>query len=226
MGRLKIEAWKQIGTPQHILKWIECGAPVPFAEEPPEILMKNNVHGAREFNFVDFELKRLLESGAIIKSQFKPKCVLPIQCVPKKNDKLRLVLDCRYVNRYIKSPKFRQEGIESVAQQIREGDILISADLQDGFHHVNMHVNHWTYFGMQWRHEYYVWCVLPFGMSASPWIFKKVLEPVTRYLRELGVRIALFVDDFFQMMRKKYFADHKQLLLDTLEDLGWTVNLF
>ena len=225
MGRLKLEAWRHIGAPDHILEWIEHGVKVPFRKGPPEpIWLQNRVQGAREFNFVDSKLKDLLDQGAIKKVNFKPQCVLPIQIVPKKNGKLRLVVDCRHSNSFIKTPKFKQEGIESVAAQIQEGDLLISVDLQDGFHHVEMHHSCWTYFGMSWRNEFYVWCVLPFGMAASPWFFKKILEPVSQYLREQGLRIALFVDDFFQMAKKLFFQGHKELLLDTLTDLGWSIN--
>ena len=78
-------------------------------------------------------------------------CVLPIQCVPKKENKLRMVVDCRYVNASIVTPKFKQEGIKSVAEQILEGDQLISVDLENGFHHVDMIPEHWQYSGMCWQ---------------------------------------------------------------------------
>ena len=98
----------------------------------------------------------------------------PIQCIPKKSGKLRLVIDCRHVNQFICAPRFKQEGIEVVAQLIEEDDVLISVDLEDGFHHVDMNCSCHTYFGMYWRGEFYIWCVLTFGCSASPYIFKKI----------------------------------------------------
>ena len=173
---------------------------------------------------MDNEIEKLVKRGSIKQVDHPPHCVLPLQCVPKKNSKLRLVLDCRHVNGFIKAPKFRQEGIEAVSTQIQEGDLLISVDLKDGFHHVGMKPEFWTFFGMYWRGSFYVWTVIPFGMSASPWIFKKILEPVTQYLRELGLRLALFVDDFFQMARRRFALGHRDLLLETLEDLGWKIN--
>ena len=226
MGRLKVQAWRDIGAPDFIIDWVENGVKIPFHNniKPPPVQLQNRVSGAREYNFIDSEIQKLLQQGSIIKCDVKPECVLPIQCVPKKNDKLRMVLDCRFVNKFIKAPKFKQEGIEAVAQQIEEDDVLISVDLKDGFHHVDMHWTCWAFFGMQWRECYYVWTVIPFGMSASPWIFRKILQPVTAYLREQGLRLALFVDDFFQMAKKMFAAAHKELLLDTLQDLGWTVN--
>ena len=179
MGKLNLQAWKQIGAPDHVLEWVKNGMKVNFKNGPPSsAFFRNRVSGAKEYNFVDNKIKELVSQGAIKEVCSQPECVLPIQIVPKKNGKLRLVVDCRHSNRFISAPRFKQEGIEAVASQIQEGDLLISVDLQDGFHHVKMHSSCWTYFGMCWRNKYYVWCVLPFGMAASPWFFKKILEPV------------------------------------------------
>ena len=44
-------------------------------------------------------------------------------------------------------------------------------------------------------------------------------------MRENGLRVALFVDDFFQMMKRFYATDHRDFLLQTLKELGWSINL-
>ena len=225
MGRLCPIEWQRIGAPEHILEWVKFGVKVPFKDPPPPCFYDNHVKGATQWNFVDNEIQKLLREGFVCKVKQQPQCVLPIQTVPRKSGKLRLVIDCRYVNRHIEAPKFKQEWIEAVANQILEGDELISVDLENGFHHVDLHPDHWSYFGMCWHGQFYVWCVLPFGCSASPYIFKKILEPVTIFLRkEFALRIALFVDDLFQMSRKCCATDNRDTLINTLEDLGWKIN--
>ena len=199
MGRLISEAWERINTPEHILQWIKYGVKIPFREEPAECFLPNRIKGAKECNFVDAEIAKLIQEGSIRKCfNWKPKCVLPLQCVPKKQNDLRLILDCRHINTYVQVPKFNQESIEVVANQIQEGDVMISVDLEQGFHHVDLHISVQSFFGMSWRGEFYVWRVLPFGCSASPYVFKKVLEPVSAYLRDQNLRLALFVDDFLR----------------------------
>ena len=89
---------------------------------------------------------------------------------------------------------------------------------------MELHISVQKYFGMAWREQWYVWKVLPFGCAASPYVFKKILEPVTAYLREQDLRIALFVDDFLQMARPSITTDHVDKLLSTLDELGWSVN--
>ncbi len=63
---------------------------------------------------------------------------MPLSVVAKKGKKLRMVLDCRHINEHILCPKFKQEGVDVVADQIQEGDILISVDIKWGFHHLKV----------------------------------------------------------------------------------------
>lgn len=58
----------------------------------------------------------------------------------------------------------------------------------------------------------------------SPFVFNKCLRLVLAYLRNKGLRLALFVDDFFQMMRPDMSLEQVQELLSTLEWLGWDIN--
>ena len=56
-----------------------------------------------------------------------------------------------------------------------------------------------TYLGFQWPHQgkptYFVFNLLPFGMSTVPYIFTKVLKPVINYWRSAGRRNCMFLDD-------------------------------
>ena len=62
----------------------------------------------------------LLISGAIRKCRTGeiPVCVSPLNCVPKKNSKLRLVADLRRVNEHIQQLSFVNESIDTVTQYI------------------------------------------------------------------------------------------------------------
>ena len=45
-----------------------------------------------------------------------------------------------------------------------------------------------------------------------------------KFLRENNIRVALFVDDFLQMCKPHLSTDQREFLIQTLEDLGWTIN--
>ncbi len=65
-----------------------------------------------------------------------------------------------------------------------------------------------------------MYCVLVFGLSCSPYYFQKVLRPVVCYMRPNNRRVSLWVDDWLLMARHSLMADHRDLLVDTLQDLG------
>ncbi len=148
--------------------------------------------------------------------------MLPLQVAPKKTPiNLRLILDCRLVNKYVQLLPFKQVGLEAVHQQICTDDVLCSIDLKDGFFHIPVHQNSQNYLGFQWKCQYLVWQVLPFGLSCSPYYFYKTLRPVLLHLREQGVHLADFVDDILLMSNRDKCQWTK---LSVLQSCGWTIN--
>lgn len=111
-----------------------------------------------------------------------------------------------------------------MSELIKPGDELFSVDLKNGFHHVPIHPEHWTYFGIVWRGKYYVWMYFPFGVSCAPYYFYKVVRPVVIFLRQRFTRVAPFVDDFLSMSQPAFTTDQKDFMLHTFEDLGWKIN--
>ena len=49
--------------------------------------------------------------------------------VPDKAEKLRLVLDCRHINRYLNLPKCKLEGVETMTKILTPNSWSISFDL-------------------------------------------------------------------------------------------------
>ncbi|XP_045210922.2 uncharacterized protein LOC123562346 [Mercenaria mercenaria] len=101
---------------------------------------------------------------------------------------------------------------------------MVTADLKDGFFHVPVHVDHQDYLGFQFDNVYYKWQVLPFGHSCSPFFFAKTLRPIIDYLRSLNIRVVVYVDDFIVLAPKDLIEKHKNIVLSTLESLGFTIN--
>ena len=129
------------------------------------------------------------ECGAILRSKTKHRILSPIHAVPKKNGKFRLVVDMRYLNSHLMVPKFKMEGLETLAAMVEEGDHMFTVDLQDGYYHINMAQNALPYMGLQWKGIYYIFRVLPFGLAISPLVFSKVMRAIIVHLRHFGHRI-------------------------------------
>jgi hypothetical protein len=148
---------------------------------------------------VEKELEKLVHYGAILKCPRSfgiPKCVSPIGCVPKKCLGKRLIVDMRSVNQHIHCPTFQYDDINTVYDLIQPDDELVTLNLEKEFYHIPIHPDFWTYLGMCWKGQYYVWKVLPFGLNVSPYYFFKSVRVVVTYLRAQDFKCSVFVHDF------------------------------
>ena len=227
MYQLSASEYSKIGAPQQVIEWIKEGVPLPFDQEPDNCFYRNRIFSDTQASFVDSEIQRLLLIKVIKLVTVKPKCVLSMRVVPKKNGKSRLVVDCRPINDCIHPLKFSQEGIAVVNNLIQPQDILFTVDVKDGFHHIRLNNEFTKYIGIYWRNQYFEWQVLCFGISVAPYYFNKVLCPVIVYMitnDECPIRLCPFVDDFLLMIQKSLAQKHLSFVLSTLRRLGWTPN--
>lgn len=219
-----IDKWKDIGTPTVTLDWLSNGVKLPFREEPEACAFSNHKLTERQRVFVSTELTKLCESGCISEVNYKPHCVVPIGCVPKKKNKLRLIVDLRYVNSFTEPQKFRYEDLSTLSEIIKPGDHMISIDLKDSFHHIPVNEESSEYIGIEFENKYYIWNVLPFGYKLSPFFFCKTMRSVIQYLREKGLRIIIYMDDMILLSDKDSIAEEAEFVQKTLIDLGFHIN--
>jgi hypothetical protein len=217
--------WENIGVSDTVLSWIQHGVPLPLSREPGSFELQNrNNFSDKAIAFIDKELKLLKDSGAIVECSEKPLCISPISVVPKKGQDYRLIIDLRHLNSACNPPKFVYEDINTVLEQIKPNDHIVTADIKSGFHHVPIHRDYHKYLGFAWKSKYYVWQVLPFGLNISPYFFCKVVRPVVTFLRSLGIRIVVYVDDMVVMSPEDTICEHRDIVLDLFRKQGWFIN--
>ena len=107
---------------------------------------------------------------------------------------------------------------------MKADDKFVAADIKDGFFHVPIAKEHRDYLGFCYKGVYYRWSVLPFGICCSPYYFCKIVRPVVTYLRSIGLRITVYVDDFLLAVERSCATDHIDQLIKTLTELGFTIN--
>ena len=193
--------WVENAKSSHVRQWIEHGFPLWWRRDtgPPAACHKPNHPSCQEAahrQFVSDSVRALHSAGAVGKVTDRPHCVSPLSVVPKKNGKLRLVLNLRHVNRHLVVPRFRYESLRDLGFLARPGDLMFSIDLQDGYWQLQMHPDAYTYLGFEWEGEYYVFKVLPFGLATAPWAFSKAMREVCDHLRSEGSRMLNYLDDF------------------------------
>ena len=79
-----------------------------------------------------------------------------------------------YLNQYLLKKKFKYEDIRVALLMFQSGDFMCSFDLKSGYHHIDIHSEHWRYLGFSWVHdasvEYYIFCVFSFGLATACYV--------------------------------------------------------
>lgn len=125
-----VEYWHNIGASNEVLDWINNGVYIPFVNEPCSFYVPNRAFTGTQCKFIRNELEGLCQSGAIREVYEPPFCISPINCVPKKGGKHRLIVDLREINRFCDTPKFRNEDINTVIDLVQPHDLLITLDIR------------------------------------------------------------------------------------------------
>ena len=222
--------WKyKLQVSEFIQKTIEDGYVIPFTSAPPPFYAKNNKSSLDKSDFVQDAIQSLLNKRCISEVNHIPKCCNPLS-VATKNSKPRLVLDLRHVNQYVKYQKVKYEDLKTFSELFDTDDYFITFDLTSGYHHVDIIPEHKKYLGFQWTFpdgtiKYYVFNVLPFGLSSACYIFTKLLRPFVKKWRLEGIKSIVFLDDGICGGKGYEFTEHvAKIVLKDLREGGWQVN--
>ena len=219
-----LDNWKRIGASDTVLTWISEGVPVSLKQRPEKFHLPNHSFNFSESLFVCKEIDRLLRAGYIKQCDKKPDYISPIGCVSKKTGGYRLITDFRRINECCETSKFKQEDIRNVSKVIKDKDYLTSIDLKDGFYNISIKKEDQGILSFEYQGKFYSYVALPFGYCLSPYYFAKILRPVVCYLRQFGIRLSLYVDDFLVCAALANITDHTDQLVHTLTDLGIKIN--
>ena len=145
--------------------------------------------------------------------------------VPKKTGDLRPVIDLSTLNRHMVVPHFKMEMQGSVQSAIRSQEWTVSIDIRDAYLHVPMHQAVRKYLRFVVNKKVYQFTCLPFGLATSPWEFTKLLRPVVSLLRQQGVKLHVYLDDWLIRADTPEQAQlHAQTTIRVLQFLGWIIN--
>ena len=212
-----------------VLSTISEGYKFPFKAYPPGGICANNKSMLVQSDFALAELLRLEKLGCITRVDTQPFLCLPLSVVFSK--KLRLVVDAsRHLNPYLEDRKIKLEDLDVREQLFRKDDYQTKIDLDSGYWHVPLFEGHKKYVGCHFIKEdgsilYWIWNVLFLGIKDAVYIFSKLLVPHKTYLRGLGIRNTIYIDDQSVMAQGYSLCQaHTQISLTTFEKAGWVVN--
>ena len=202
-GRLRahLHFWEEIGATEPVLSIIREGYKLPLLTIPQSVLLRNNKSAFDNCSFVSKAIADLLANQCVDVVDSQPWVVNPLSVSVRDDGKKRLVLDLRHVNPHLYKYKFKCEDIAVAQLLLGEGYYLYTFDIKSAYHHVDIFESHRTYLGFQWQHHgkptFFVFNVLPFGLSTAPYTFTKLLKPVVSHWRGSGIRVCMFLDDGF-----------------------------
>ncbi len=247
-GRLRerMHLWRQCTSDQTILGLIEDGLRIPFEEgRPPELHDDSNSVAPELMGWLDDQIGALITAGAIVPWEQhaetirarggtpgpRPRVVSPVFVHRKpsstpENPKYRFIVDARALNEYVEKRGFTLEHLREFMKQLKPGDYLWSADLASAYFHISIHWEDVELLGFRHRGRYYVFCVLPFGLSISAWAFVKVASVAAKIMRERGLVDALchYVDDFIGSNGRVRDPRRPLAAVQLLLDLGFALN--
>ena len=182
-----------------IINTIVEGYRIPFFDLPENFAVPNRCLAFKFKDFVFEAVSELIQRGCVKEVLNPPKFINPLHVVQQSCGKCRLILDLSYLNRFIWNQSVRFEDIRTVFDLFQSGYFFFTFDLQCGYHHVKIFPDHRQYLGFSWNFgwvvKFFVFTVLPFGLSSAPYIFSKLVRSLVNYWRGLGRRVVTFLDD-------------------------------
>ncbi|MCG7877889.1 MAG: reverse transcriptase domain-containing protein, partial [Candidatus Thiodiazotropha endolucinida] len=200
-GRLRdrAEHWRKAGANSYIFDVVYNGYKLPFRNLPKPIVLQNNKSSLENAYFVSSEIISLISKKCISEVDYIPHVVNPLTVAINRTGKKRLVLDCRHINPDLFKYKCRFEDHSVAKEMFCKGDFLFSFDVRSAYHHCMVFPAHRTFLGFSWQingtTKYYVFNVLPFGISTAGFIFTKLLKVPLKKWRSEGHKVILFLDD-------------------------------
>ena len=167
-GRLreKCEFWEStLQASNTIISIIKQGYVLPLTVVPDSFSKANNESAISETKFVDLALQELLLGGCVVACRMKPLIVSPLMVVCSAKRKKRLVINLKYLNQFVQKEKFHYEDVRTLLQVAKQGDWLVTFDLQSGYHHIDIHPDSQTFLGFCWEGKYFKFTVLPFRLA-------------------------------------------------------------
>ncbi|XP_051551621.1 uncharacterized protein LOC127439454 isoform X1 [Myxocyprinus asiaticus] len=149
----------------------------------------------------------------------------PYFIVPKKGGGLQPILDLRVLNQALHRLPFKMLMQKCILASVRHQDCFAAVDLKDTFFHFSFLSRHRPFLWFAFEGQAYQYKVLPFGLSLSPLVFMKVAEAALAPLREVGIRILNYLNDWLILAHSRdMLCSHRDLVLSHLSRLGLRVN--
>ena len=221
--------WKTITEDQWVLRMVQ-GFLIPFREEPRQVRTPQPCRFSEDqMKLLHEEVSSLLGKGAVVTVEpaaSEEGFYSTLFLVPKTEGQMRPIINLKALNFWVHPQHFKMEGIHMLREIVAQDEWLAKLDLKDAYFTVPIHWDHWKFLRFMVDQIRYQFTCLQFGLSCAPWAFTKVLKPVSAFLRSVGVRLIIYIDDILVIGKTPdEVRNHVEALIALLEGLGFIVNM-
>ncbi|MES9880852.1 MAG: reverse transcriptase domain-containing protein [Sedimenticola sp.] len=234
-GRLQafIKAWEKITTDTWTLSVVRSGFNIQFRvppkliRHPPKYLLQKQTDIERRLLLAE-EVSAMLAKNAIepVTPRHSTRGFFSrLFLVRKKTGGWRPVIDLSRLNRFIVTPHFKMETLDTVRLLLNKGDWASSLDLRDAYFHVPIHPRSRKYLRFVFQGVVYQFRALPFGLAPAPFVFSRIVKTFLRYIHQRGIRLHVYLDDWLQpaQSREEGKSHMQSVLVESLR-LGFVPN--
>ncbi|CAJ0958249.1 unnamed protein product [Ranitomeya imitator] len=230
-GRLLLfqQAWLSVVHDEWVRDLVSSGYKIEFSSPPPTRFFPSRLpSSAAQSRALLCAIHSLRQSGVIVPvpehERFKG-FYSNLFVVPKKDGKVRPILDLKLLNKCVRVRHFRMESLRSVISSMERGEFLASIDIKDAYLHIPIFPSHQRFLRFAIREDHFQFTALPFGLATAPRVFTKVMAAVMAILHSRGVVVFPYLDDL--LIKGPSFQaceSSVQITLDSLSRLGWLIN--
>ena len=190
--------WETLTSDPEILQTVS-GASIDFDTTPPcrhstkPLLLKGD-----DFDMLHSEIHQLIAKGVVV-----PCChdtveyFSPMFPVFNTDESVRMILNLKDLNHFIKYLHFKMDSIHSVLHNVTPNCFMASIDLKSAYYSVPIAKYYQRYLKFSWEGKNYQFVCFPNGLSSCPRKFTKLTKVPLSTLREKdNVLISGYLDDF------------------------------
>lgn len=155
-----------------------------------------NTESPEEVAFID----EMIAAGILQQSE-EVSHVIPCFFIAEKRTadskpKLRFIADCRQINDCMNDPPtFKMHGISTIRRIVSNNNSISNIDIKSAFYH--MALAHWLrkFMCVRVNGQTYQFTRLPMGWKWSPFFMHLMVDPIVKYVREMGIDATHYADD-------------------------------
>ena len=125
-----------------VIDVLKYGYKIPLIALPKAAKFPNNHSALNNANFVTQTVEKLLNTGRIKEVKNPPDVVNPLLVSENGSEKLRLILDLRYVNNHVFKDKIKFDDWKIMQDFPEPADLLFKFDISQGNHHIDIDEQH------------------------------------------------------------------------------------